>query len=272
VALNAVLAIVKFAGGIFGHTYALIADGVESLLDVVSSLLVWAGLRVAALPPDASHPFGHGRAEPLAAFAGAAIVFISAAIVASHAVVQIQHPSGHPQPWTLVLLAVIIFTKLRLSRQIQRRNQHSHSMALGVEAWHHWADAMTSAAAFIGIAISLFGVTGADNWAALFACIVVIVNGVGMLYRATGEMMDSAVPAALSNEVRAIASAVPGVRALDKCRVRKSGLSHLVDIHVEVDGELTVRAGHTIAHAVKDALLASKLGVTDVSVHIEPVD
>jgi len=274
-ATNAALAAVKFAGGIYGNTYALVADGVESLLDVFSSFLVWVGMRVAGRPPDKSHPFGHGRAEPLAGLVGAALVFVTAALVASHAVHEILHPRGKPHWLTLVLLVGIIVVKLGLFRAVKEVGDASNSTALEVEAWHHWADAMTSAAAFVGIAIALFGgsrTIGADNWAALFACVVVVVNGIRMLHRATGEMMDSAVPDTVTNEVRAIAFGVDGVRALDKCRVRKSGITHLVDIQVRVDGELTVRAGHNIAHAVKDALLSAPLGITDVSVHIEPMN
>ncbi|HEY3758037.1 MAG TPA: cation diffusion facilitator family transporter [Opitutaceae bacterium] len=274
VALNLGLAAVKFAGGVWGHTYALIADGVESLLDVFSSLLVWFGMRVAGKPPDASHPFGHGRADPLAALAAAALVFLTAGLVASHAVTRILHPEGKPHWATLVLLAAIIFLKLRIFRQTKEVSDESGSTAIGMEAWHHWSDALTSGAAFVGIAIALGGgarTVGADDWAALFACVVVAVNGVMMVLRASGEMMDSAVPPSTVDEVRAVAAGVPGVQALDKCRVRKSGLSHLVDIQVRVDGDLTVRAGHQIAHAVKDALLSSPLGITDVSVHIEPM-
>ncbi|HZZ57394.1 MAG TPA: cation diffusion facilitator family transporter [Opitutaceae bacterium] len=273
-ALNLVLAAVKFAGGIFGHTYALIADGVESLLDVCSSVLVWVGMRVAARPPDASHPFGHGRADPLAALAVAAMFFVTAAIVAAEAVGRILHPQGKPHWATLVLLVGIIVVKLRIFLKMRREGAASNSTSLGVEAWHHWSDALTSAAAFIGIAIAVFGgprTTGADDWAALASCVVIVVSGMMLVLRAGGEMMDSAVPAATVERVRAAAAAVPGVEALDKCRVRKSGLSHLVDIHVRVNGDLTVRAGHEIAHAVKDALLRSPLGITDVSVHVEPM-
>jgi divalent metal cation (Fe/Co/Zn/Cd) transporter len=102
--------------------------------------------------------------------------------------------------------------------------------------------------------------------------VIIAFNGVGMTRRALGDVMDSAVPATFENEVRAIALQVPGVRALDKVRVRKSGLSHLVDIQVRVDGELTVTAGHAIAHEVKDALIASAPHrISDVTVHVEPM-
>jgi cation diffusion facilitator family transporter len=274
IALNAALAAVKFAGGFFGHTYALIADAAESLLDILSSLLVWAGFRVAAKPPDADHPYGHGKAEPLAALAVAIFVFLMAGFIAWHAVQEIRTPHQGPAWWTLVVLAGVVVTKMWFSRRLGAAGEATGSTALGAEALHHWSDAMTSAAAFVGISIALWGGAGwetADDWAALFACVIVAFNGVGMLGRALGDVMDAAVSADFEAEVRAIALAVPGVRTLDKVRVRKSGLSHLVDIHVRVDGDLTVRAGHAIAHAVKDALIASAPhAISDVAVHIEP--
>lgn len=274
IALNFVLAVVKIAGGIFGHTYALVADGAESTLDIVSSLLVWAGFRVAALPPDEDHPYGHGKAEPLAALGVAVFVFLMAGWVAFHAIHEIITPHVGPKWWTLPLLAGVVVVKVWFSRRMTAAGDEAGSTALGIEAMHHWSDAVTSAAAFIGIAIALAGGKGweaADDWAALFACVVIAFNGAAMFSKALGDVMDTAVRADFEAEIRAIALAVPGVQALDKVRVRKSGLSHLVDIQVRVDGELTVREGHAIAHAVKDALIASaKHAITDVSVHIEP--
>ena len=274
IALNAVLAGVKFAGGIFGHTYALIADGAESMLDILSSSLVWAGFRVAAKPPDADHPYGHGKAEPLAALAVAVFVFFMAGWIAVHAVHEIMTPHQAPAWWTLVVLAGVVLTKMWFSRRMGAAGEAVGSTALGIEALHHYSDALTSAAAFVGICIALWGGKGwetADDWAALFACVIIAFNGVSMVGKALGDVMDMAAPTAFENEVRAIALAVAGVQALDKVRVRKSGLSHLVDIQVRVNGELTVREGHVIAHAVKDALIASAPHtISDVTVHIEP--
>lgn len=275
IALNAVLAAAKFAGGIFGHTYALIADGVESLVDILSSVIVWMGFRVAARPPDEDHPYGHGKAEPLAALAVAAFIFIAAGWIGWRAVHEIITPHRGPHWLTLPLLVVVIATKLWFSRRLRSAGLAAGSTALSVEAWHHYVDALTSGAAFIGIAIGVIGGKGweaADDWAALLACAVIAANGVGFFSRALADVMDTAVPAAFEQEVRAVALQVSGVLALDKCRVRKSGLSHLVDIHVRVNGDLTVREGHDIAHAVKDALLASvPHAISDVSVHVEPM-
>ena len=275
IGLNAVLAVAKFAGGIFGHTYALIADGAESMLDILSSSLVWAGFRVAAKPPDADHPYGHGKAEPLAALAVALFIFLMAGVIAVNAVQEIITPHQGPAWWTLVILAGVITTKMWFSRRMGAAGEEVGSTGLGVEALHHWSDAMTSAAAFVGISIALWAGKGwetADDWAALFACVIIGFNGVGMFGKALRDVMDTAVPADFENEVRAVALTVPGVQELDKVRVRKSGLSHLVDIQVRVDGELSVRGGHAIAHAVKDALLASTPhAISDVTVHIEPM-
>lgn len=273
VALNLFLAVLKLAGGIVGHTYALIADAVESLLDIFSSLLVWMGFRVASRPPDDNHPYGHGKAEPLAAMAVALVIFAAAGWIAVHAVREIVTPHQGPHWGTLPLVAFVVWVKYRFSRRLLDAGDKTGSTALGAEAWHHYSDAVTSAAAFVGIAIAVLGGEGfeaADDWAALMACGVIAFNGLGVFNRALGDVMDLAVPLAFEAEVRAVASAVAGVRGLDKCRVRKSGLSHLVDIHVEVDPDLTVRDGHDIAGAVKHALLRSPLRITDVMVHIEP--
>ena len=274
IGLNALLAAVKLAGGIFGHTYALIADAAESMLDILSSLLVWAGFRVAAKPPDADHPYGHGKAEPLAGLTVAVFIFAMAGWVASHAVHEIVTPHQGPAWWTLLVLAGVIVAKTWFSRRMSLAGEETGSTALGIEALHHWSDAITSGAAFVGISIALWGGKGwetADDWAALFGCVLIAFNGFCMFTKALGDVMDAAAPQNFENEVRALALAVAGVRALDKVRMRKSGLSHLVDIQVRVDGDLTVREGHDIAHAVKDALMGSvSHRISDVTVHIEP--
>lgn len=271
--LNLVLAAAKFTGGILGNTYALIADGIESLLDVCSSVLVWAGFRVAARPPDADHPFGHGKAEPLAALAVALVIFVAAGWIAIHSVREILTPHHAPHWGTLPLLAVIVVVKWILSRRLARAGAESGGVALGAEAWHHAADALTSAAAFVGIAIAVLGgpeYAAADDWAALAACLVIAFNGLLILRRALNEVMDTAAPAELYAGVRRVAQAVPGVRGLDKVRVRRSGLAVLVEIQIEVDPIITVHAGHALAHDVENALVGAGLAITHVAVHVEP--
>lgn len=273
VGLNAVLAAVKIAGGVFGHAYVLVADGAESVLDIFSSATAWAGLRWAARPPDANHPYGHGKADTLAALAVALGIFATAAGIGWGAVHKIMAPQTGPHWATLPLLAVVAMVKFWFSRRMQAAGQAAGSTALGAEALHQGADALTSTAAFVGISIAVIGGPAwkvADGWAALVACGIIIFNGARVFRRALDEAMDIAAPTALEKEIRAVALRVPDVRGLDKCRVRRSGLNLIVDIQIEVNGALTVRRGHEIAHDVKDALLRAPLAISDVSVHVEP--
>jgi cation diffusion facilitator family transporter len=274
-ALNALLAAVKIAGGVFGHASALLADGLESALDIFSSATVWAGLQFSVRPPDANHPYGHGKAEPLAALAVALVTFAAAGWIGWYAAFGIITPHRGPHWATLPLLAGVVALKLWLSRRMAREGASAGSTALGAEAWHQGADALTSAAAFIGIAIAVVGGPGyeaADGWAALVASVIIIFSGVRVFQRAFDEAMDITVPTSVLNEIRAVALRVPGVQGLDKCRVRRSGLSLLVDIQIKVDSMLTVRRGHEISHDVKNALLGAAYSIADVSVHIEPAE
>lgn len=273
VIVNPVLALIKILAGVAGNSYALIADGVESFADVFSSIVVWKALRVSVKPADAEHPYGHGKAESLAGVVVAGALLAAALLLAAQSVQEIITPHHAPAPFTLFVLLAVVVVKEALFRVMWRAGDRIGSTALRSDAWHHRSDALTSAAAFVGIAIALIGGAGyesADDWAALAACGVIAFNGARLLRPAIAEIMDTSVPESVEKRVRAVASTVPGVRAIEKCRVRKSGLALLMDIHVVVDGEITVRDGHTIAHLVQDRLLESELPVQDVVVHIEP--
>ncbi len=273
VVANPLLALVKIVAGVAGNSYALVADGIESTADVFSSLIVWKALRVSTKPADAEHPYGHGKAESLAGIGVALGLMVAALVIAAQSVREIVTPHHAPAPFTLAVLFIVIVTKELLFRFVGRAGAETGSTALKGDAWHHRSDALTSAAAFIGITVALIGGEGyeaADDWAALLACIVIAHNGVKLLQPALAEVMDATASTSVIARVRELAANVEGVRATEKLRVRKSGLGLLMDIHVIVDGELSVRAGHEIAHRVKDALLASELPVEDVVVHIEP--
>lgn len=273
--VNLVLALMKGLAGILGNSYALIADALESLLDVFSSVVVWSGLRIAVMPPDEDHPYGHGKAEPLAA-AVVAIVLVSAAIgLTFQSIHEIITPHHAPESFTLVVLVLVVIVKESMFRFLNRGGARLGSMAVRSDAWHHRSDALTSAAAFVGISIALIGGEGyesSDDWAALFACVVIAYNGYKLLAPAVGEIMDVAPSPAIVERVRALARAVDGVDDLDVCTIRKMGFEYFVDLHVLVNGDLPVRRGHLIAHNVKDAILAGEPSVRDVLIHIEPSD
>lgn len=271
---NAVLAAVKVVSGVVGNSYALVADGIESTTDIVSSVIVWGGLKIAAVPPDADHPYGHGKAEPLAGAVVALALFGAAIAIAIESVREIRLPHHAPAPFTLAVLLGVVVVKELLFRYVNLTGTAIQSTAVKGDAWHHRSDAITSAAAAIGITIALAGGRGyesADDWAALAACVVIVFNGWRILRASLAEIMDTAPPHEVEEAVRREAKEVPGVVDIEKCRVRKSGLAYLVDIHVEVDGDISVRGGHAIAHAVKDQLLRRpELNVLDALVHIEP--
>jgi len=275
VLINCVLACIKIGAGMAGHSYALIADGIESTLDIFSSLVIWAGLMLAARPPDATHPYGHGKAEPLAAVVVSLLIITAALGLAAESIREIVTPHHAPASFTLAVLVFVVVIKEWLFRRVAHASERIGSTAVKADAWHHRADAVTSIAAFIGISVALLGGRGyepADDWAALFACFLIGFNGWRLLRPALDEIMDIAPPPEVAASVRQVASKVPGVAALDECRVRKMGLDFYIDLHVEVDGDLTVREGHEIAHAVKDAIRNADPSVVDVLVHIEPAN
>ena len=272
-AINVVLASVKIITGILGNAYVLIADGIESALDVGGSIVIWGGLKFAARPPDATHPYGHGKAEPIAAAVVAVIVLLAALGLAIESVREIFLPHHAPAPYTLWVLIVVIAVKEILFRYVNRIGRDVESTAVQTDAWHHRSDALTSDAAFIGISVALIGGKGwqsADDWAALFACAVIAANGIRLLRPAVYEIMDTAPGGQIVRSIRRVASSVPGVIEVEKCRARKMGLDFYVDLHVGVDGGISVEEGHQIAHQVKRAIQQSDSRFADVLVHIEP--
>jgi cation diffusion facilitator family transporter len=274
--VNVGLATIKILAGVLGHSYALIADGMESGLDVASSLIIWGGLKYAAKQPDSEHPYGHGKAEPISALLVSTALTMAAIVLAALSVHEILSPREVPPSWiTLAVLLGVIAVKELLFRRVLAIGEQVASTAVRTDAWHHRADAVTSCAAFVGIAIARFGGPGwerADSWAALLACAVIGFNGYRLLVPAVAEIMDTAPDPGIEVMVRAAATSVPGVDEVEKCRVRKMGLEFYVDIHVGVDGTISVASGHEIAHGVKNAVRRAEPRVADVLVHIEPIN
>ena len=274
IVINVVLVLVKATAGILGNSYALLADAVESATDVVTSLFVWAGLRVAARQPDGNHPYGHGKAEPLAAILVAVVLVLAAFGIAVQSIRNIRVPHALPEPYTLAVLAGVVLVKELLYRRVARVGAEVDSNAVKADAWHHRSDAITSLMAFVGISIALIGGPGyesADDWAALVASLAIVYNAYLIFRPSFGEVMDETPAGDWRNELEAIALSVPFVQGIDLFRVRKTGFEYFVDLHVRVPGDMTVSEGHRVAHAVKEAILLAKPAVYDVMVHIEPV-
>jgi cation diffusion facilitator family transporter len=270
---NAVLVLVKLIAGIVGHANALVADAVESSADIFSSLIVWMGLSIAARPADEDHPYGHGKAEPLAA-AVVSLMLLGAAVgITIMAIREIRTPHLLPAPFTLFVAAGVIIIKEILYRRVSRVGREVGGTAIVADAWHHRADAISSLAAFIGISIGVVGGRGyeaADDWAALVAAGVVAVNGVRTLRPAISGLMDEAPDRSVKERVLHAASEVDGVRSVEKLNVRGSGLGFYVDVHVKADPRLSLEDAHEIAATVKYAVLKAVPSVVGVLVHMEP--
>ncbi len=273
--VNIVLMAVKIAAGIAGNSYALVADGIESAGDVFTSLVTWVGFRMSLRPPDENHPFGHGKIESLAALFAGLSLLAAAGFIAWNSVIEIQTPHHAPEWFTLPVLLAVVAVKWAVSVIIRRMGEEVDSRAIEGDAWHHLSDALTSGAAAVGISIALIGGKGweqADDYAALAACGIIVVNGTRIASRALHDMLDGNVSEDLVLTIRDLARDVAGVVEIEKCRVRKSGIGLFVELHVCVTGETTVREGHRIGHEVKDHLLASNPRILDVVVHLEPLE
>lgn len=278
--VNAVLAAVKLVAGIVGNTYALVADAVESAADIVGSLVVWGGLAVAERPPDADHPWGHGKAEALAA-ATVAIILVGAAIgIAIQSLEGIRTPHEVPATWTLVVLGAVIVVKWALGRHVNRVGEGLGSPAMRADGWHHLSDAVTSAAAFIGIGIAVIGSrywggggwAAADDWAALLASGVIAWNGLLLLRPAVHDLMDRMPGEEIVRPVRAAAERVPGVLAVEKLWVRKTGIVYEATAHVQAAPSMSLHDAHELAHRVQDAVRRAVPAVHRVTVHMEPFE
>ena len=270
---SAVLATLKILTGFAGNSYALVADGFESVLDIFSSLIVLATLRISAAPQSPRFPYGLGKAETLGAVVVATMLLLAAVGIAVQAVRELLVPHPPPAFFTLPVLVAVVLTKELLFRWLFATGSRVGSDAVQMDAWHHRSDALTSLAAFGGISVALVGGEGyesADDWAALAACGVIFFNGTRLFWRSLQDVLDVQARPAVERQVRSVARGVAKVSGVEICRVRRAGLTYLVDIHIEVDAGLTVRQGHDIAHEVKAALLHSSLPITDVLVHIEP--
>lgn len=272
--VNIALAGAKLIAGLVGHSYALVADAVESITDIFGSLVIWGGVRIGARPADDNHPYGHGKAEALAAFVVAAIIFLAGAGILVKSIDEIITPHHAPAPFTLIVLLAVVITKEILFRSVLRTANEVDSGAVKVDAWHHRSDAITSLAAFIGITVALVGGQGwemADDAAAVLASFIIMYNAYRLVREPVRELMDEE-PTGVIERAREIAAQVNGVRLIEKSSARKAGSGFWVDMHVQVDPQMSVREAHDISHRVKDAIRADQPRVRDVLVHVEPFE
>jgi cation diffusion facilitator family transporter len=270
---NTGLAVFKLVAGIAGHSYALVADAIESIADVASSSIVLRGLQVAGRDPDEQYPFGYGKAEALAGAAVALMLFGAAIGIAIEAIREIRTPHHAPAWWTLLVLVVVMAIKVLLSRRVGTVGSEIGSTAVRTDAQHHFSDALTSAAAFVGISIAVIrgpGWEAADDWAALAASIVIAVNAVLLVRPAVADLMDRSPEPDVLADIRDTASAVAGVLAIEKLAVRRVGLGYRAVVHVQADAEMSLRDAHELGAKVTRAIHNRVPEMQSVIVHMEP--
>lgn len=271
--VNLLLGVAKLLGGIYGNSFALIADAFNSIGDVISNVLVLLALQIAQRPANDEHPYGHSRAEGIAASNIAVLIILSALFVGWEAIQRISVTHPMPPGWTLWLSAANVVIKELLFQFQSRVGKRTGSAAIIASAWDHRSDAFCSLAVLLGLATIRVGgpqFIWADEVASLIVVVAIVWSGIKLFQSSAKELMDLQADAGMVDEIRLKANAVSGVQNVETLWVRKSGLEYFVDIHIQVDQDMTVAAGHHIGHRVKDQLLLDFQAVRDVLVHLEP--
>jgi cation diffusion facilitator family transporter len=271
IAISVALASIKIIVGLSANSVALVSDGFESAADILMSGLVLFGLWVAAKPADDDHPYGHGRFEILSGLAIGAMLTIAGAGICWKSLTNLndQHAPELFAIWPLigatVLKAGMWMTKSRIAKR-------SGSAALSADAWNDAVDMFSGIVALIAVALAVFypAMKSADHWGGFIVGLFVIFFGLRVVRETALQLMDTMPEGERMDEIRHVAKNVPGALGIEKCFARKTGLRYHVDLHLEVDPDLTVRASHDIATAVRIAIKNDVDWVEDVLVHVEP--
>jgi cation diffusion facilitator family transporter len=273
IVVNLSLGLMKLVGGYFGHSLALRSDALHSLVDALISATLLGALSVAERPADTEHPYGHTRIESVAGLSIALILVLVALALGWGAVSTLFEPGPEPHAYTLAIAGLGLVIQETLFRYANRTASRTGSGALAATAWDYRLDALGSLAVLVGLALTKWGGPSwhwADHLAAIAVAASILRVAGGLFLENAQELIDRQAGPEMLDAVRREALAVAGVRGVEKLRVRKSGLEYLVDIHVQVDPEQTVRKSHDIAHAVKDRIIRGVQAIRDVLVHIEP--
>jgi len=273
------LAVVKLAAGLVGHSTALVADAVVSFADTLGSLLVWQALRVSSKPADQDHPWGYGKAEAVASLLVGGMLVTAALFITVQSIHEILIPHQAPESWTLGVLITVVFVKEVLFRVVMKGADEHASDAAKADAWHHRSDAITSLAALAGVTVAIWGprwfgipaLVAADEAAAILASGVILLTASHLIRPALRELLD-ATSHDQAIRIRDVAASVEGVRLIEKVLVRKSGNGFHADMHLQVDPELSIRIAHALAGKVKATLLQQIPGLVGVLIHIEPFE
>ncbi len=274
--VNLALAGLKFAGGLLGHSQAVVADAVHSLSDLSTDVAILVGVRYWTRPADASHPHGHRRLEPMVTLGIGLLLAGVATGLLWNALATLQAQHDQPPGWIALAAALVsIAAKELLYRWTVHVGRRIRSMPLVANAWHHRSDALSSVPAALAVAGAAVGPAWSflDHVGAVAVSLLIFQAAFKIVRPAFAKLMDAAAPEEDLERIRSLAAGVEGVRHVHGLRTRYVSCSSLaVDLHIEVDGSLTVRQGHDISELVQQRILAEGPDVLDVVVHLEPYD
>ena len=271
--VSGALAVIKIVAGVSGHSTAVVADGLESAADVIASGFVLFGLTVAAKPADENHPYGHGRVETLTGLLIGLVLMLGGALISWNSIRLVGQPREAMQPFVLWPLAISIAAKTGLATLKFRYGRKLQSDALTADAWNDATDTISAFAALIAVALTLRNsvrFAEADRYGGFAVGLIVISAGIRVVRETTMQLMDTMPAPRLIDQIRQAAFGVPGVRGVEKCFARKTGFKYHVDLHLEVDPDMTVRRSHQLAHEVQLHIRERLDWVADVLVHVEP--
>lgn len=272
IAWNILLTIIKIAAGVFGKSSAMIADGLHSASDIISSVGVLLGNYISATPVDKEHNYGHEKAETLVSFLLSILLIVVSGSIGIKAVKSLGNIDEIAIPTVLPLVVAIISILIkeyqyRITIKIAKK---INSPALKADAWHHRSDALSSVAAFVGIGGAMLGFKVFDPIASIVVAIFVAKVGIEILACSTNELMDVSIDLEQEEQIKEIAKNTEGVRNLGEIRSRKHGAMAYVDLVICVDGDLTVREGHDIANQLEKDIIRDMEFVKGITVHVEP--
>jgi cation diffusion facilitator family transporter len=271
--VSGALAVIKIAAGMSGHSTAVVADGLESAADVIASGFVLFGLTLAAKPADENHPYGHGRVETLTGFLIGLVLLVGGALISWSSIRRVGLPLEPLQAFVVWPLVISVAAKTGLATLKFHYGRKLQSDALTADAWNDATDTISALAALAAVGLTLTDsvrFAEADRYGGFAVGLIVISAGIRVARETAMQLLDTMPDPHLIAQIREAAFAVPGVRGVEKCFARKTGFKYHVDLHLEVDPEMTVRQSHQLAHGVQLNILARLDWVADVLVHVEP--
>ena len=273
IAISASFAAAKISVGLIGHSTAVFADGLESTSDVLSSGFVLLGLTLAARPADENHPYGHGRIEILTGLLIGLILTAGGGLISFGSYERLGTPHEPLATFVVWPLVASLCLKVAMAAYKFHYGHKTGSAAIAADAWHDATDSISAATALTAVSLELVNpvrFVDADRYGGFLVGLIVVFAGLRVAYETAMQLMDTMPDDNMMTQIREAASTVPGVRGVEKCFARKTGMRYHVDLHLEVDPELTVRQSHLLGHLVREEVLRRLDWVADVLVHVEP--